>query len=213
MYPDIRSNANRIGKLVKVVSVWLLFTALVAPQANAPRELPVDLEHSTVGFAVPILGGLAKVTGKFTDFAVTLRHDETEITRSSVTVVIKAASINTGIEQRDAHLRTADFFDVQKYPEITFQSDRVEKRGNQQVAVGPLTMRGVTKQIELPFTIREASRDTKAGTMTLAYAARTVLDRRDFGITWQHQQYPNYVGDKIEIAIDLLTKTLPVSPQ
>ncbi len=94
-----------------------------------------------------------KSTVNFIDFTVTLTNDEKDITKSSVSVVIKAASINTGITARDNHLRSADFLDVEKYPEITFQSKRIEKKGKQLFAVGTFTMHGVSKEIALPFQI------------------------------------------------------------
>ena len=80
-------------------------------------------------------------------------YDEADITKSSVNVTIKTASINTDNEKRDAHLRNADFFDAAKYPEITFKSKRVVKEKNGFVAVGDLTMRAVTREISLPFEI------------------------------------------------------------
>ena len=98
-------------------------------QNGSSRPYPIDNNHSTVGFSVPILGGLSQVKGKFTDFAITINNDEKDITKSSVSVVIKATSVDTGIEGRDRHLRTADFFDVEKFPEITFKSERIEKKG------------------------------------------------------------------------------------
>lgn len=99
------------------------------------------------------MDGLSRVNGKFTDFTVTLTNDEKDITKSSVNVIIKAASINTGIPARDTHLRSADFFDAEKYPEITFQSKRIEKKGKQLFALGTFTMHGVSKEITLPFQV------------------------------------------------------------
>ena len=123
----------------------------------APATYQVDTAHSNVAFAVPILGGLSKVRGKFTDFTVQIVYDEADVSKSSVKAVIKAASIDTGIERRDAHLRNPDFFEVEKYPEITFESKSVEKRGQGFVARGTFTMHGVAKEIELPFTVNGSS--------------------------------------------------------
>lgn len=193
-------------------NLWavLLFSAIISPQVNTARQYPIDTSHSTVGFAVPILDGLSKVSGKFTDFTVTLTHDEKDISKSSVSVVIKAASINTGINQRDAHLRTADFFDVDKYPKITFQSKHIEKRANQLVAAGTLTMHGVAKEIELPFAITGVNKDPATGKMNIGYSARIAINRRDFGITWRHQSVPNFVGDTVEVEIELTTRAVPI---
>ena len=135
--------------LKKTILFVLLCAVTAIAQVAASKGYPIDNAHSTVGFSVPILGGLSQVKGKFTDFNITLNHDEKDITKSSVNVVIKATSVDTGIERRDNHLRTADFFDVEKFPEITFKSERVEKKGKQFIAYGPLTMHGVTKEIAL----------------------------------------------------------------
>jgi polyisoprenoid-binding protein YceI len=110
--------------LKTVLGTVLFFSTIVAQQVDTARQYRIDTNHSTVGFSIPIMGGLSKVNGKFTDFTVILTNDEKDITKSSVSVIIKATSINTGIPARDNHLRTADFFDVEKYPEITFRSKR-----------------------------------------------------------------------------------------
>ena len=96
--------------LKKNLLALLLFSTIGAAQINTARQYPIDTNHSTVGFSVSIMDGLSRVNGKFTDFTVTLTNDEKDITKSSVNVVIKAASINTGIPARDTHLRSADFF-------------------------------------------------------------------------------------------------------
>src|SRR5262245_19313822 len=139
--------------MVKKILLGILLFGVVAAQTSSSRPYPIDTNHSTVGFSVSIMNGLSKVTGKFTDFAVTLTTDEKDITKSSISVVIKAASITTGIAARDNNLRTADFFDAEKYPEITFQSSRIEKKGKQLIAVGTFTMHGVSKELALPFSV------------------------------------------------------------
>ncbi len=92
----------------------LLITSLAAHNSRAATTYEIDTAHSTVGFSVPILGGLSQVKGKFSEFTATINYDEADVTKSSVTATIKTASIDTGIERRDAHLRNADFFDVEK---------------------------------------------------------------------------------------------------
>jgi polyisoprenoid-binding protein YceI len=188
----------------------LLLSTIIAAQVNTARQYPIDTNHSTIGFSVSIMDGLSKVNGKFTDFSVTLSNDEKDITKSSVSVVIKAASINTGIAARDNHLRSADFFDVEKYPEITFQSQRIEKKGKQLFAVGTFTMHGVSKEITLPFQITGVNKDAASKKMNLGYSARLVLNRRDFGINWRHPSVPNFVGDNVEIEINLITRAIDV---
>ena len=196
--------------LKRILLGVLLFGTVALAQTSSSRQYPIDVNHSTVGFSVPIMGGLSKVTGKFTDFTVTLTNDEKDITKSSVNVVIKSASINTGIAARDNHLRTADFFDAEKFPEITFQSSRIEKKGKQLIAVGTFTMHGVSKEITLPFTIVGPSKNAAGDKMNLGYAAHITLNRRDFGINWEHKTVPNWVGDNVEVELELITRAIDV---
>src|SRR5216683_3185162 len=173
-----------------VLTVVLFSTTIIAAQVNSTRQYPIDTNHSTVGFSVSIMNGLSEVNGKFTDFTVTLSNDEKDIAKSSVSVVIKAASINTGITARDNHLRSADFLDVERYPEITFQSLRIEKKGKHLFAVGTFTMHGVSKEIALPFQITGTDKNPTTKKMNIGYTARITLNRRDFGINWRHPAVP-----------------------
>jgi polyisoprenoid-binding protein YceI len=186
----------------------LLFSVAVMAQVTTTRPYPIDNNHSTVGFLVPIFGGLSQVTGKFTDFSITLNNDEKDITKSSVNVVIKATSINTGIEGRDKHLRTADFFEVEKFPEITFQSQSIEKKGKGFIAHGPLTMHGVTKEVALPFTITGTSKNATTNKFAVGYSASVVLNRREFGINYSRKDAPDFIGDNITVKIELVTKAI-----
>jgi polyisoprenoid-binding protein YceI len=194
--------------LKKSIFTLFLLSITIFAQNGTTRPYPIDNGHSTVGFSVPILGGLSQVKGKFTDFTITINNDEKDITKSNVSVVIKATSVNTGIENRDKHLRTADFFDVEKYPEITFQSQRIEKKGKGFIAHGPLTMRGVTKDIALPFTITGTFTNPTTKKLSVGYAANMVLNRREFGINYSRQDSPTFLGDNISIEIELVTKAL-----
>jgi polyisoprenoid-binding protein YceI len=198
--------------LKRIIPAVLLFTTLAtlagAQNGGSTRPYPIDNNHSTVSFSVPILGGLSQVKGKFMDFAITLNNDEKDITKSNVSVVIKATSINTGIEGRDRHLRTADFFDVEKFPEITFKSEHIEKKGKQYIAHGPLTMHGVTKLIALPFTVTGTFKNPTNNKISVGYSAKMVLNRRDFGINYARQDLPTFVGDNITVEIELVTRAI-----
>jgi polyisoprenoid-binding protein YceI len=198
--------------LKKTILLVLVFAVTVVAQVSTSRPYPIDNAHSTVGFTVPILGGLSQVTGKFNDYAITLNVYEKDITKSSVSVVIKATSIDTGIERRDAHLRNADFFDVEKYPEITFKSERIEKKRKQFIAHGPLTMHGVTKQIALPFTVTGTFKSPANNKTSVGYSAKVILNRRDFGISYSRQDNPTFVGDDITVEIELVTRALDPQP-
>jgi len=194
--------------LKRCVLTLLVLSVSVFAQNGTTRPYPIDNGHSTVGFSVPILGGLSQVKGKFTDFAITLNNDDKDITKSSVNVVIKATSVNTGIDARDKHLRNAEFFDVGKFPEITFQSQRIEKKGKGFIAHGPLTMHGVSKDIALPFTVTGTFTNPTTKKISVGYSASIVLNRRDFGINYSRQDNPTFVGDNITVDIELVTRAL-----
>ena len=193
---------NRKHLAVALAALLLSFSAAL----GVVTKYETDTAHSNVGFSIPILGGLSHVRGKFTDFNVTIVHDDADVTKSSVNAVIKATSIDTGIERRDAHLRNADFFDVEKFPEITFQSKHIEKKGNQLVAHGTFTMHGVSKDIALPFQINGVRKDEKTGKTTLGVTARTTIKKSDFGMTWARPDNPNFLGDDIEIELNVVTR-------
>lgn len=188
----------------------LLIASVAASQTPTSRQYPIDVNHSTVGFSVNIMNGLSKVRGKFTDFAITLNNDEQDITKSSVKVVIKTASINTGIAARDNHLKSADFFDAEKYPEIIFESSRIQKKGKQLTAFGTFTMHGVSKEIALPFTVIGPDKSADGKKINFGYALHLSLNRRDFGINWEHKTVPGFVGDNVEVDLELITRAIDV---
>ncbi|HEX8128222.1 MAG TPA: YceI family protein [Pyrinomonadaceae bacterium] len=187
-------------------AAFLALLLAFIPVNSAVTKYAADAAHSNVGFSIPILGGLSSVAGKFTDFTVEIVYDDRDVTKSTVKAVIKAASIDTGIERRDAHLRNADFFDVEKFPEITFQSSRIEKKGKDFVAHGTFTMHGVAKEIALPFTINGVRKDEKTGKTTLGATARTTLNRKDFGINFSRPDNPTFLGDMVEIELNIITR-------
>ena len=187
---------------VALIAILLAFI----PVNSAVTKYAADAAHSNVGFSIPILGGLSQVRGKFNEFTVEIVYDDRDVTKSTVNAVIKAASIDTGIERRDAHLRNADFFDVEKFPEITFRSSRIEKRGKDFIAHGTFTMRGVAKEIALPFTINGVRKDEKSGKTTLGATARTTLNRKDFGVSFSRPDNPTFLGDMVEIELNIITR-------
>lgn len=199
----------------KHLFVLSLLALLIAatPFFAAVTKYDIDAAHSNIGFSIPIAGGLSHVRGKFSEFSVTIVYDDKDVTKSSVEAVIKASSIDTGIEQRDAHLRKPDFFDVEKYPEITFKSSRIEKKGKGFIAHGTFSMHGVSKEIAIPFTVNGVTRDEKTGKTVLGATGRTTVNRRDYGINYIPAQPrdPNFLGDAVEIELNLITRA--ASPQ
>ncbi len=175
-------------------------------------EYKVDPAHSIVGFAIRHLE-INWVEGRFKDFTGTIRYDDADITKSAVEFTAKVESIDTGVEPRDKHLRTADFFEVEKYPEMTFKSTRVERKGKQGgVLHGDFTLKGVTKQVSLPFTITGAVKDPWGNTR-FGVNARTVINRRDFGITWGKPLDGGGLDIGNEVTINLQLEALKPAPK
>ena len=162
----------------------------------------IDPAHSLIGFAVRHLE-INWVEGRFKDFKGTINFDEKDVTKSSVEFTAQVASVDTEVEARDKHLRTADFFDVEKYPEMTFKSTRVERKGQAYVLHGDLTLRGVTKPVALPFTITGAVKDPWGNTR-FGVEARTKINRRDFGVNYGNAFAGGLdVGNEVEISLRL----------
>jgi polyisoprenoid-binding protein YceI len=167
--------------LKKMIWASVLSLFLVSTVFSADKYT-LDPVHTSIEFSVRHLV-INNVKGKFTDFSGTLLYDDGDITKSSVSVSIKAASVNTGTPNRDNDLRSANFLDAEKFPEITFQSQRIEKREDGYLAVGTLTIHGVSKEITLPFSITGKIKDPWGGTRMGIEVALT-LNRRDFGMNY-----------------------------
>src|SRR6478672_7294719 len=160
-----------------------LLLALLAMGGSvlAADEFKIDPNHSSINFAVTHMT-VSTVNGRFNTFEGKILLDDKDITKSSVNVTIKTASVNTDVTNRDNDLRSANYFDVEKFPEITFQSKSVEKKGNDYVAHGTLTIKGVSKDVDLPFELKGPIDAGKNGKVMGAHAGLTV-NRQDFGIT------------------------------
>lgn len=177
-------------------------TAKVSYAPVPGGDYNIDPAHSIIGFSIRHLE-IAWVEGRFKDFKGTIHFDESDVTRSSVEFAAKVESIDTGVEQRNAHLRTADFFDVAKYPEMSFKSTRVERKGKDSyVLYGDFTLKGVTKQVQLPFTVTGAIKDPWGNTR-FGVNAQTKIDRRDYGITWGKVMENGGLDVGNEVTIDL----------
>jgi len=143
----------------------------------------IDPDHTVVEFAVKHMM-ISTVKGHFGGVSGAIELDEEDVTQSSVSVEIDAATVDTRAEQRDAHLRSADFFDVENHPKITFRSRRVERTGDDTFrVVGDLTIRGVTKEVVLETTDLGRGKDPWGGER-VAFEATTSINREEFGLTW-----------------------------
>ncbi|HEX6644327.1 MAG TPA: YceI family protein [Gemmatimonadales bacterium] len=164
----------------------------------------IDPAHTDVGFAVKHLM-ISTVRGRFASVRGTIRLDEEDLAGSAVEVEIDAASIDTRQEQRDAHLRSGDFFDVEAYPLITFRSRSVEADGDGRFKVtGDLTIHGVTREVVLDA--RDEGRGVDPwGNHKAAFTAETRIDRRDFGLGWNQALETGgvLVANEIRITLDV----------
>ncbi len=143
----------------------------------------IDPSHSTVGFSVKHMM-ISTVRGRFADFTAAITLDEANAANSSVNVSIASASVDTKFEQRDNHLRSADFFDVENHPKLTFASKRVEGNPNGDFKViGDLTIRGVTREVVLNATFDGTGKDPW-GNERRAFSASTMINREEFALTW-----------------------------
>lgn len=172
---------------------FVALAVLVLAASAFATDYKIDPVHSSMGFSVRHLG-ISTVPGKFTDFAGVISYDEKDPSKSSVKVTIKTASIDTGNGSRDKDLRSENFFDVAKYPEITFQSTNVKKSGDDWIASGTFTMKGVSKSIELPFTVSGPVKDPW-GSQRIGVESSTKLKRSDYDITADK----GLIGDDIKI--------------
>jgi polyisoprenoid-binding protein YceI len=159
----------------------------------------IEPRYTTVQFSVRNFFFLT-VTGSFNDFTGRVTLDENDIRRSSVEVVIKAASINTGLKRRDDHLRSSDFLDVDKYPEIRFQSTSVEKGRDRDAlrVTGTLNIKGQSKETVLNVTETDHSRSPQ-GEEVAYYVALTQIDRHDFGISYGR----GLIGRNVQVTVQV----------
>ena len=141
----------------------------------------IDGAHAYVGFTISHLV-INRVRGTFNDFTGTIIYDAEDITKSSFSGAINAASIDTAHQKRDTDLRGESFFEVDKYPQITFESTRVEQGEDSPIMHGVLTMHGVSKEVAIPFRINGIA--DFAGKIRLGFEARFELNRHDYGISY-----------------------------
>jgi polyisoprenoid-binding protein YceI len=181
------------------LAVILAVTAL--PAAAEVETYTIDQSHSMVGFKIRHF--VSKVPGRFDDYSGTLTVDRENLAVTKIEVEINAASIDTDNDDRDAHLRSPDFFDVENSPTITFKSTKVTPKGKEKATVeGTLTMRGVTKPVTMEVDILGYSPDAWGG-FRAGYEATVTIDRKEFGIVWNKVLDTGgfILGDSVEITL------------
>jgi polyisoprenoid-binding protein YceI len=163
----------------------------------------IDPSHSHLEFGVRHLM-ISTVKGRFADFSGIIQLDPADLTTAKLDVTVNTASIDTRTADRDSHLRSADFFDVETYPTLTYAGRRVEKVGDGYRVVGDLTIRGVTREVPLAVSLEGEVKDPW-GNQRVAFAATTRINRADFGLVWNTALETGgvVVSDEVKISIDV----------
>ena len=174
---------------------------VLAAQPLFAVKFKVDHPHTNIGFSVKHMV-IAKTTGSFKDFEATLELDPTDMSTFTLMATIQTASLDTNSDQRDNHLRSADFFDVANHPTITFESSKLSMMDGKYVLHGDLTIRGVTQAIELPIEI--VGPVTTGGNTIVGFAGSTTVNRHDFGVSWSKTLDNGglVVADNVEIEVN-----------
>jgi polyisoprenoid-binding protein YceI len=182
-----------------------LFAALslvaIASPSFAAEPYAFDPSHTSISYSIDHMG-LSEMHGAFRKFDGALQLDTKDLSKSSVSVTIDATSIDTGVDKLDEHLRTPDFFDVGKFPQITFKSTKVEATGaNTFKLTGDLTLHGVTKSVTLNASMRAIAAHPFRKVPAAGFLATGEIKRSEFGIT----TYPGALGEVVKIRIDTET--------
>ena len=164
----------------------------------------IDSSHSSVHFSVRHLV-IAKVRGTFARWSGTVQAPDSDFSKATVAVTIDASSISTGVDQRDTHLKSADFFDVAQFPELSFAGKRVQRRSGSEIdVIGDLTIKGITREVVLRVEPHGQAKDPW-GNVRAAFTAKTSIDRKDFGLTWNQALETGgvMVGDRVDIEAEI----------
>ncbi|HUP89224.1 MAG TPA: YceI family protein [Longimicrobiales bacterium] len=196
--------------------VAVLFASFVADNFSPERapasplqEYTIDAGHSIVEFSIPF--AFSRVKGRLTQSKGTILYDAANPSKSSITFITEAKSLDTGWPHRDEHLRTSDFFDVEKYPTIEFHSEKFRQSQSRWIVDGQLTMHGVTKRVSIPFRLlHPPTRGKLSGWMMMNVAGEVRLARADFGIfggsqfnSWFNKARAATMGDSVDVSMEI----------
>ena len=193
--------ARKIQRRLAILSLCLLLSAGIA--SAAAETYKIDVAHSNVGFSIRHF--FSKVPGRFKTYEGTVTLDPNDLSKATVSVTIEAASIDTGVKDRDKHLVGPDFFDAAKFPKITFTSTEVVANGpNKATVKGNLTLKGVTRPVTLEAEILGFSPDPWGGYRG-GFEAKTSINRQDFGVAWNKvvEGGGAVLGDDVEIVLNI----------
>jgi polyisoprenoid-binding protein YceI len=191
-------------KLSRTVVAAAVAAALSLPAAGANSQWQIDSQHASAQFAVKHLM-ISTVRGEFHGVTGTVNWDDKDITKSTIDVTIDTTTVDTREPKRDAHLKSPDFFDVAKYPTMTFKSKKIEQASPDKLKVtGDLTIHGVTKEVVLDVEGPTAPIKDPWGNTRVALNATTTVNRQDFGVKWNANMDGGgvVVSDNVNITID-----------
>lgn len=174
---------------------------MTLPQGITPGIWTLDMSHSEIGFTVRH-AGISKVRGRFTE-ASAEAHVGPSLASSSLHATVKTASFDSGDANRDGHVRGAEFFDVETYPEMTFRATGIEGDGEDYTVTGDLTIRGVSKPVELEVEFTGVAVDPFGATRA-GFSAEAEISRKEFGLTWNAALEAGgvLVSDKVKINVE-----------
>ena len=189
----------------RIITTLITIVVLSLPGLATASSWTIDQDHSNVGFKVKHLM-VSNVKGEFRSFNGTIDIDDKDVTRSKVVVNIETPSITTGVTKRDDHLKSPDFFDVAKFPVMTFVSKRVQKAGNDKLKIyGDLTLHGVTKEVALDVEGPTKAYKDPWGNIKRGVSATARINRKDYGLTWNKaiESGGVVVGDDVAISLEV----------
>ena len=192
-------------KITHILPVLAAAVFFAAPDARAATErYNVDLDHSIVGFSVAHMV-VSKTTGRFTDYAGFIEMDPEARTVKALEAVIQTASVSTNHAKRDTHLKTPDFFNVEKFPTMTWKMKSYEKHGDKYMAKGDLTLLGITKEVVLMGTFNGVVPKDPWGNTRAGFTAEGKINRKDFGMNWSKALDNGglVVGDEVDIRLEI----------
>ena len=185
------------------LAVVAITIALEAPGIAAMERYDVDLDHSTMEFSIAHMV-VSKTTGRFTDYTGFIEMDPDASKVNAIEAVVKTASVTTNHAKRDTHLRSPDFFNVEKYPTMTYKMKSYRKTGDEYTAVGDLTLLGVTKEVTLVGKFNGVAKDPWGNTRA-GFTGAGKLNRKDFGMNWSKALDNGglVVGDEVAIRLEI----------
>lgn len=195
--------AMRRQLFMRFVMIGALIGLWALPVQAETARYDVDMDHSTLGFSVAHMV-VSKTTGRFMEATGFVEMDPEAGQFKAIEATIKTASVNTNHQKRDTHLKGGDFFDVEKYPTMTYRMKSYQKTGDTYTAVGDLTLHGVTKEMTLVGTFNGAAKDPWGNTRA-GFAATGKINRKDFGMNWSKALDSGglVVGDEVTLQLDI----------